>query len=309
MNGGNAGGPRPFGFEADGLTLREAEAAEIARMTQAVIDGRSLSSLTRDLNARGVTTSTGRPWSVTKLRTLLLRPRNAGILIYQEREAGEAPWPPVVPELTWRQMRAILADPARRTSQSNRVGSLGSGLYLCGKCGGVVKISTSGAGSKVRGYRCSEHNHLTQAAAPLDAYVEGIIVARLQKPDARAALAPKKRKDDAPDAQAELRAIEDRLGELGTMFAAGDIDGRTLKTATEDLRAKAEAARQRLGRSAPSPAAKLLGEGKVLERWGNADLSVKRAVLAELMTVTIGPAVSRGGRFDPGRVIIDWRRK
>jgi len=309
FSGGNAGGPRPFGFGADGLALCPAEAELIARAVQDVIDGKSLSAVCREWNAAGVLTSQGNPWTVTKLRLVLLRPRNAAILVYRGREAGTAPWPPLVPEMTWRQMRAILADPARRTASSNRVGSLGSGLYLCGKCGAPMKISTSGTGSKVRGYRCGEHNHLTQAAAPLDAYVEAIIVARLLRPDARAALAVRREDGSAASAQDALGAAEARLAELGTMYAAGEIDGATLKTATASLRAQAEAARARLGRAAPSPAARLLGDGDVRARWAAADLSVKRAVLAALMTVTIGPAVTRGGRFDPGRVTVEWRQE
>lgn len=310
MSGGNAGGPRPFGYEPGGMEVREDEAAEVRRATAAVIEGRTLRSIVKDMNERGVTTSTGGKWTVTKLRAVIMRPRNAGILVFQGREAGEAAWPPLVDELTWRQMRAVLADPARRTSQSNRVNSLGSGLYRCGICGGTLKISTSGAHSKVRGYRCTDYAHLTQAAAPLDEYV----IRRLSKVlgDPRSIDAMMKRNgaaNGAADAK-RIEAAHARLAELGEMFAAGEIDARTLKSATERLRAQiAEIEGSLVDGATPWP--KMLVALQWLQKhteeaWQLWDLDTQRNVLATMATVTVMPARVRGTRFDPDRVVIEW---
>lgn len=310
MSGGNAGGPRPFGYESDGMTIRESEAAEVRRAVQAVINGRSLGSIVRDLNGRGVTTSTGQAWAVTKIRAVLMRPRNAGILVYRGKEAGEAAWPPLVDELTWRQMRAVLADPARRTSQSNRVSSLGSGLYRCGICGGTLKISNSGASSRVRGYRCTDHAHLTQAAAPLDEYVIHRISLVLGDPRfIDSIVRGQTRPAEAADGK-RIKAANDRLAELGEMFAAGDIDGRTLKSGTDKLRAQiAEAEGSLVKGAVPWPrqlAALQWLQKHTKEAWDLWELDTQRTVLATTATVTVLPAAVRGGRFDPGRVRIEW---
>lgn len=45
------GGPRPFGDAADGVTVREAEARIIGDATAAVLAGRTVAAIARDLNA------------------------------------------------------------------------------------------------------------------------------------------------------------------------------------------------------------------------------------------------------------------
>lgn len=74
------GGPRPFGYEADGMTIRENEARAVLDASRAVLVGRTLAALAREWNERGLTGTLGRPWSYNNLRDVLLRPRNAGLL-------------------------------------------------------------------------------------------------------------------------------------------------------------------------------------------------------------------------------------
>ncbi len=311
MSGKSPGGPRPFGFEKDGLTIRESEAEEIRRMVTAAAGGQSLRSLMRDLNERGILTSRGNKWTIQKLRLVLTRPRNAGVLVYQGNETGAAPWPPIVDELTWRQMCLIFADPARRTVTSYRVSSLGSGLYKCGKCGAKMHISASGTGAKVRGYRCSEHNHLTQAAAPLDEYVIRRISELIRRPEYLSAAVEAMQEPAGKPDEGRIGAANARLAELGEMFAAGDIDGRTLKTATEKLRAQIGEAEKALVETARpwgtvAPAALRWVQENPREALREMPLDRQRGLLAWLATVTVMPATARGSRFDPGRVKFEW---
>lgn len=311
--GKSPGGPRPFGFEADGITHRETEAEEIRKGTKGVIGGQSLGSQVRDLTERGFKTSAGTAWSVTKWRNVLLRPRNAGILVYHGKEAGEAPWAAIVDELEWRQMRAVLADPARRKAQSNRVASLGSGLYRCGICGGPMRMSTSGKGSKVRGYRCVDHGHLTQAAKPVDAYVLHRLGAMIKRPEFVDAIVRSIQQGTGRPDPGRIEAANGRLAELGEMFAAGEIDGRTLKTATEKLRAQiAEAEKELVKSTIPASKWNDIVED-LLEMTADPEnyleysgLDVQRTWLSAWATVTIMPATTRGSRFDPGRVKFEW---
>ena len=61
------------------MTVREDEAAEIRRLAHAVICGQSLRSLALELNERGVPTVKGKRWASSHLRSMLLRPRLAGL--------------------------------------------------------------------------------------------------------------------------------------------------------------------------------------------------------------------------------------
>src|SRR4051794_24164900 len=67
------GGRRPFGYEADGVTVRESEAAEVRKGTDDLLAGMSLHAIARDWNARGVTTSTGGAWRAMDVRRVLAR--------------------------------------------------------------------------------------------------------------------------------------------------------------------------------------------------------------------------------------------
>ena len=238
FNGGAHGGRRRFGFEKDGLTIRADEAAEIVKAAEAVLAGRSLASIVRDLNARGILTALGYRWTTQRLTQMLRRPRNAAILIYHDRDAGKAPWPAILQEDQWREVVRILADPARRSGiASNRVSALGSGLYRCGLCGSRMRIAFSGQGSKVRAYRCQEGLHLSQAQAPLDKFIEQVIVERLSRSDA-ADLFTHPDEPDLSEVYRERQVLTGRLEELGELFAAGDIDGATLKSGTAGIRVR-----------------------------------------------------------------------
>jgi site-specific DNA recombinase len=305
LNGGFGGGPRRFGFEPDGITIRPTEAAEIVKAAGAVLTGQSLSSIVRDWNARGIKTPHGNPWTNMHLVSMLKRPRNAGILVFHGQEAGKAPWEPILAEAQWREVVSILSDPARRTHvTSNRISELGSGLYVCGLCAAKLRVGTSGNGSKVRCYRCPDHNHLTQAQQPLDEFVEWAIIAKLSEPDA-ISLLTRSAEPDLSGVYTERQVVTGRLEELGAMFAAGDIDGISFKRANADLRAKLAALDARIQASeSRSPLSAMAGAEDVAARWAELDLSVRRGILDTLMVVTVGPARYRGGRFDQDRVSI-----
>lgn len=133
------GGIRPFGFEKDGVTIRESAAQVIRDATKAVLAGRTLAALTRELNERGVQTS-GRSdtWKYGALRVMLIRPRNADLLArglpsktgqsYEFEVLGPASWPAIVSEDEWRPRGArhrILAPlDAFQRDEVDRVGHL-----------------------------------------------------------------------------------------------------------------------------------------------------------------------------------------
>lgn len=310
FSGKSGGHQRPFGFEDGAVTIRPSEAAEIAKAADAVLAGASLESITQEMNASGSRTSKGNEWTHSRLREMLLRPRNAGLLFYHGQEAGPAPWAAIIPEPDWRRLVRMLTDPSRRSSQNSggRASALGSGLYVCGRCGAKMRISFSGQGSRVRGYRCGASNHLTQAAAPLDDFIERIIVKRLSRSDA-AELIPQEAEDLGP-VYAERDKLTGRLEELGAEFAAGDIDMVSMKRSTKDIRGNLAKLDERIAAAAArSPLAGLVGAPDVRAEWEKLDLSRQRTVMSALMTVVIKPARYKGRPpqvpFDTSRVRID----
>lgn len=311
MDGRYGGGSRAFGFELDGVTIRESEAAEIRRVADAFLAGASLNSLITDLRARKVPTVTGSRWAGSTLRTILRHPRLAGVAVYRGVEVGRGGWEPILPEHVWRAVVGKLADPSRRTSPGNTPRWLGSLIYRCGRCddGTTLRCTISG-GSGKRGpaYRCRERPHLTRTAGPLDDFVQKIITERLARPDAADLIAP------APDidvdvVRAEASALRARIEALANNL---DIDEVTLGRRDRALRAKlAEVEAAMTAAEGRHPLAGIAGRPDAAEIWAGLDLGRRRAILDTLMTVTVMRAgIGRGpdgSYFNPNSIDIEWK--
>lgn len=274
------GGRRPFGYEADGVTIHEVEAAEIRKAADALLAGMSLHTIARDWNARGVATSTGGPWKPTEVRKMLSRPRNAGVMEHRGEVVGQAEWPAIVDESVWQAVRALLADESRRTTTGNVRRWLGSGLYLCGVCGKPLRATTAGMGGRGRGhvaaYRCEHGAHVVRRCKPLDDFVKGLVIERLSRPDA-AMLGRKATTVDTAALHAHRLAIQARLGELVDLFRAGRITGQQVERGSTTLRAKLEDLGRQLAAAVGSSALDGVAGPDAADVWATLDLSRRRA--------------------------------
>src|SRR5215211_3052953 len=312
------GGRRPYGYAPDGVTVVDAEADLLRWAAGQVLAGRALNAIVSDLNARGASTSTGRPWRPTELRRALVRPRNAGLMVHRGQVVGAAGWPAILDEDTWRGVCAVLWDPGRRTNTTVARRWLLSGLARCGVCGDPVRsFSATARRRKTKPvYTCRTGKHVIRNAAEVDAFVEAVILERLSRPDARDLLVGDRRADTA---SLHLRdaALAERLVELGRLYGDGTIDAPQLQAATAAIRSQREQITAEL--AAASRGSVLAGVADAPDPakvWAGLDLSRKRAIIDTLVTVTILPA--RKGRrpgwqagesyFDPATVQIDPKR-
>ncbi len=311
------GGRRPFGYEADGVTVREIEALEIKRATDDLLAGISLHGIARDWNARGVTTSTGGVWKPTEVRKLLARPRNAGLMEHRGEVVGPAKWPAIVDEELWRAVRALVSDQSRRTTTGNARRWLGGGLYLCGVCGAPLRATTAGAGrgrAHVAAYRCEEGAHVVRRCKPLDEFVEAVVVERLSRPDAMDLGRPEVEVDTSA-LHAERLALQARLDELVDRFAEGQITGKQMERGSTTLRTKIADLDQQLSIVAGVSALDGVAGPQAEEVWPTLDLSRRRAILDTVLVVTVHR--TRRGRppgwepgqsyFDPRGVDVQWK--
>lgn len=314
------GGRRPFGFEDDGVTIRESEAELIRSATDDILAGGTVGGLARAWNAAGSRTpgskaKPGGPWPQHGPRRILLRPRNAGLMEHQGEVVGEAEWPAIVDPEKWRAVVGVLTSPHRRTNHGTNAGKwLGSGRYLCGVCGSSVRASKANDGKAV--YRCRAVNHLTRGREDVDHFVESVIVMRLRREDAADLLRPSRPEFDVGAAEKRAVELRERLNQLAHLFAEGSIDAEQLAGATKALNADLTAVRETIAAAytgtvfdgiatSPDPGA----------AWLDAPLDRKRAVLNALVTVRLLP--SKKGRpagwtpgssyFRPETVEIGWR--
>jgi site-specific DNA recombinase len=307
------GGPRPYGWESDGVTPVAEEIAVIRECADAILAGASLRSLAADLNQRGLTTSTSHKWDGGNLARMLRRPRNAGILQHRGVEAGPAKWDAALDEPTWRSLRAVLDDPSRIPASSNVRKHLGSGLYLCGVCGETLTSWSTGTRSPAK-YKCRKNNCVLRGLDLLDAWVVWHLIKRLKEPDAAEMFA--RAEEGGPDlaaAQEALKESREAMDALAAEFGAGEIDMQEWRIARASLRArKAEAEAVLSTAVRVNPVAELLNAEDMAAAWEGWDLSRKRAAIDWTMTVSVLPAkVGRqpgGSYWDPDAVRIEWKR-
>lgn len=305
--GARHGSPRPFGYESDGVTVRESEAVLIRVGTAAVLAGDSLRSIAADWNAAGATTSLrGRPWDRTAVRATLMRWRNGGLRQHGDDEPTPAVWPPVVSEGQLRAVRSLLSSPGRRTAgASNRAAWLLSGIARC-PCGAVLRSASAQRPHRI--YRCADGRgpgHVTIRLDDLNEYVETIVVARITRPDAVALLRPVGPAVDLDGLRAERDAATHRLDEIAEAFADGDMTRAQMRTATERATARRDRAQAALDTATrTTPLAGIVDAPDPVAAWRSAGLDRQRAVVAALMTITVLPRGPGRRAFDPERVRI-----
>lgn len=296
------GGGRPFGFLADGITVDPCEAAELRKAIDAVLAGVGLASIATDLNARGIRAARGGRWSPQILRGILMRPRMAGLVVYQGSVLDGPSRGAIVERDTWEAVRAVLSDDKRRTTPGPTRRWLGSGLYICGHPDHGAETVTLRSGTAGKNnypaYRCSRTPHMVRTAKPLDDYVEAVIVERLSRPDA-ADLLSAGPDVDAPELAREANGLRARISEAKDAWEAGILSLADMKVRTSRMTDKLHKIEAELiSGSGRSPLADLAGHADAAAIWGGLDLGRRRAALDVLMTVTV-LSRGRGGRgFD-----------
>jgi DNA invertase Pin-like site-specific DNA recombinase len=292
-----AGGPggRAFAFESDGVTQVPAECELVREAAARVLAGDGVSAICRDLTARGVVTTTGRPFGHGTLRKLLARPRYAGLM---PDGASPAAWPAVLERDTWELVRSVLDSRAAGYGHAtNARRYLLSGIALCGACGKPLRFKASkgrGNGSYQTGYACAEPGcrKVWRDQAMLDAYVTTRAVSRLAHP-----ASPEPQVPAAPVLAAEFAALSAQLAETDAALADHT------RGAVGALLARRDGIERRLADlrelAAGDAAARLRGShaGITLAEFKGLPLGQQRALIAATFRITVLPASKRGPGF------------
>lgn len=302
------GGPRPFGYEADGVTVREDEANRLRAAAQHVLAGGSMMSVVKRWNSEGYATARGAKWTVTALRKVLTRGRNAALVERKDGTVvGPAQWPPIFDQDTLNAIRAIISDPSRRTATSYERKHQGAGIYRCGRCGGPLRTNRGSTSGGERNYICVTHHHLTQRKDTLDKLVSTIVIERLSRPDAVGVFTSEDNVDVAA-LESERVGLQARKDELARLFADGAIDSSQLRSGSQGLDSQMATLSEKLAAArSSSPVTDLVLSDDVHEKWDSLPADTRGKIIDALMVVTVNPA-GRGFKGHVGeRVTIDWR--
>jgi hypothetical protein len=295
-------GRRCFGYEADGVTVRDREAQEVQHAVQSLLRGVPVRRITREMNERGATTTAGGPWRPTEVRRMLVNARYAGLRVHRGEQVGVGKWPAIVDPDDHAAVVALLASPERHKAGAPTRHLL-SGIARCGVCDGRI----FGVTDKVKGtiYFCESRRHVSRKAADIDSLVVDATLVLLSEPHLLAMLAG----EDAAVEQSSLRERErllrTRLDDLAISYAEGEIDRAQLSAASARLRAELRTTSEALAANIRQPVLRdLASSPDVIAAWNSLDMDRRREVIECLASIVIHPA-GRGRRsFDPSTVTV-----
>jgi site-specific DNA recombinase len=322
------GGKRPYGFEPDPdapdyhktLIIKPDEAKVIRQAAADILEkGISLKAIAAGLRKDGVPTVTGAAWTASTLRDVLLKPANAGLTARPSARPGQrrqsrpsdddlidALWPHILDPDLWKDLRAKLTDPARKTSPGNEPRWLVSKIARCG-CGSTVRVNGVARGRAA--YVCDAGGHLKRAAARVDELIERWMIWRLTQPDAGELLLPPPAPGGADPAalRAELRDLRKRRKEQMQMHSRKLITAADLAVGMReitDLTGKIEVQLAATRRADPL---KEFRDRPADVVWDSLPVARKRAVIRLLADIEFVPVAPGGPKFNENSVRVAWK--
>lgn len=312
------GSARPFGYEADKITVRESEAAVIREMVDRYLAGQSLRSLTIWLNESQIAPSVATSWQTTAVRQVLSSGRIAGLREHRGEVIGTAVWPAIITPAERDRVLARMAARSVTKARSARTYLL-SGMLRCGRCGNRLysQARHSNPQNRVRRYVClkgPDHGgcgRLTVVAAPVEELLAEAVLARLDSPQLADVLAGKATADaDVAALAAQVDQCQERLDELAGLYAEGAITAREWIAARDPITERITTARRDIAAATDTTAVfELAGTGGALRTgWADLDLGRQQAIVkAVLDHAVIAPGTPGARRLDIDRVAPVWR--
>src|SRR5262249_36157468 len=296
------------------VTVRPAEAGVVAESAKRLLAGEPVRSIASDLNKRGIPAAKGGQWSPQSLRRMLASPRISGQREYHGEILATAAWPGIISAEDGAKIRALLANPERRTNKAARRYLLG-GLLVCSHCGERL-VTRPRTGGKRR-YACARGVGFSGCgktyinADEVEQFVTDAVLHRVDSRDLQRAT--ERRNQQAPQAErwlAQVEAAEQTLEELAAAYGSREITMGEWKAARQPIEQRLTAARKQLAKlTHGSLLDSYVGHSDRLRAdWDGLDLSQQHALVAAVVdSVRVGPARKGYNRFDESRLAAAWR--
>jgi DNA invertase Pin-like site-specific DNA recombinase len=279
------GGRRPFGFEADGVTVRESEADEIRAAARRILAGETITSVAYDWERRQIRTGTDNIWTTPFLRQMLVAPRLVGLRVHHGEIIGPAVWEPILDRGTAERLQVKLtAAPGRRKKASRY---LLTRIARCDKCGNPLNGQRQPNGTPT--YSCVPQpgrpgcGRLSVNAEPVERTVVDELLDNVENPGFMARL---RRLHGGPGpglqarAERELAAAETRFAELATAFGKGQSPVAEWARISQGAQERVDAARSVLaGLAKASLPEELHAPAALRGKWDRMETGRQRAVI------------------------------
>ena len=330
--------------------IEPSEAANIAELFTRIRQGHSLRSVSRDWASRGIRTTPpvpcpdgctkphrktggqhvtpgtpGVPFSSEYLRCLAMTPAYTSIRVHLTKEQRktdpycldgwtEGTWAPIVDRETFYAVRAILTNPARKTSRPGRAVHLlsVSTAARCDVCDGSLSAGQRHGWT----YFCTASGHVRVSESELDAIAVRAIIAYLSNEENYSAFTSR---NDAPElakVRAELAKVRSDQADLADAVTKRGKSATWALAADDEYErqiAKLEAREREL--SAPDELRGLIEPGAdVAQRWNAAPMSARREVARIVLSpgrigvIKVTRTANTGAKRVPVSERVTWER-
>jgi len=303
------GGRRPFGFEPDGVTIRESEAKVVREIARRLLKGQSVTGVARWLDEQGVPPCTSEKWGAASIRSMMKSPRIAGKRVHHGEIVADAEWKPIISWSTYEQVNALFA--ARANGQTNQLRYWLARVLLCSHCGTGLTFGATPQGGR---YWCnSSRGGCGRTGINLprtELYVETILLEYLSRRDVLSLLQDQRGADAVEAARQGVKEDEAQLAELAQMYGKREITRDEYRAARQPIAERLAGAQDLVRASLPSVMRTLTG-GDVRKTWQEFTPAEKREVARVMWPNGILVRPSVGNRFqgwDASRLdFVDWQ--
>lgn len=298
------GGLRAFGYEPDGMTIRETEAQGIHTMAELLLAGESIHGVMRHLNAEGPPPPYAQTWTTRGVRNTMSSPRITGLRVFRGEVVGEAAWPAILDRDAWTQVQAALKERRTLPGENNALIRWLNGVLLCSLCSRW--LVGWGSKSDLR-YWCATGRggcgKITISAPRAEAEIERQMLQFLGAPTVIAAMKSTFADDTVAAARTELAADEQQLKELAGLWARRELTFPEYSEARAIISERIKESKALLGSALPGVVRALLAGDPVVE-WQKLTPAGRREVVRAVTNgYRVLPASQGQRRFEPGRMV------
>ena len=156
------------------LDIEPNQAATVASIYQDILSGKGMTTITKDLNQKGIASPAGKGWSKTGLHIILKNEVYTGTLVYgRNSKRGldvirvENAWPTIVSRPVFEQVQELIKGRRFQNIHPKRASSpfLLSGITFCGHCGKALTGQVAKSG-KFAYYICGTLNKKGAGSCP-----------------------------------------------------------------------------------------------------------------------------------------------
>jgi site-specific DNA recombinase len=264
-------------------------------------------------------------WVGEKVRKVLTKPAVAGERVHMGQVTRKGTWEPILDEVTWRRVCAVLETPRQVEGTDGRSyksggrqrparGYLYTGWLYCGRCGGRMtgRNRHTKTGPGTRRYFCNKNqaNHgcgrIAIKAEPLERDVTARFLVHLQSDEFRAALADDGVTKERERIAAELSDIDAQDVKLADKWASGGLPDAAWDVARSRLKERRSKLLSDLAATPDSP--DIVDPDTVVDAWDLMSPDEQRHVIGLWVArIEVGPGTPGSKVYDPSRVTIEWR--